>query len=584
MFGLCLMSVIFWLYLDDILDNFNSRDTKLGKTNFVSINFMPARVLLPKISSFHCKLINLNNHPVYKVEIDMKLVYLFLGLIVLIIIAVLVIRTAIYPFNNQEVKIITVEKKSQFESPPSILALKRLSGGIRIPTISREDNKQTDFKVFDHFVSYLKEQYPAVFKNTEFDTINQYGLVFHWKGKSSTLPPKLFLSHYDVVPVAGYSPADTDDEVVFRPNDKVLPPIESTQKKWDFPPFSGAVANGRIYGRGTLDMKGMLFSIMEAADSLISENFVPDRDIWFAFGPDEEVGGLEGAVLIAKYFKEKNITFDSVYDEGGIVASSGSVIQSAKKPMALVGMGEKGFLTIRIKVFGQGGHSSMPPKKSPLVYAAEIIKKLNDNQMPARLIPPINSFFNNIGGDMGYFSKLAIANKWLLKKPLMSSLKEQPASNALIRTTTAITMAKGSDAPNVIASFAEITVNFRILQGDTVKDTMTHVEELCKGHNVEISIESLREPSELSPEESYQFQFVSHTINKIYPEAIVSPYITIGGTDAYKYQIVSKNIFRFMPIELNSYEQQTIHNENEHISIRNYGNMIQFFTDLMRIN
>lgn len=490
-------------------------------------------------------------------------------ILLLIIVLVLVVRAFTYKFGKIENETGTTEVVNT--TPPE-KAIRRFVGGIRIPTISHESYEKTDFKPFGEFMKYLADAYPEVYKEMDVDTINQYGLVFHWKGKHSDLQPILFLSHYDVVPVVGYDPATAvASDTVFQLNDKPLPPIEAYAEKWDYPPFSGAVANGRIYGRGTLDMKCMLFSLMEGADHLIVEGFQPERDIWFAFGQDEEVSGRQGALKIADYFKNKGLNFAAVYDEGGIVAAPGSAMESIKVPLALVGVGEKGFLTLRLTVKGLGGHSSMPPAKSSLVYAAEIIESLNNNQFPARIISPIETFFNKVGGEMGFLPRMAIANQWLLEPILLSTMEKSPASNALVRTTTAVTMAKGSDAPNVLASEAEVTVNFRILPGDSVAGIMEHVKKLCEDYDVTIDVVSQREPSGLSPENVRGLEIIKEELPKIYPEAILTSYITIGGTDSYKYQIVSDHIYRFLPLCLNQYEQRTIHNENEYISLENFG-------------
>ena len=277
----------------------------------------------------------------------------------LTLILVLIVRTFTYQFKK-------IEKTGDNEvvlTAPSEKAIRRFAGGIRIPTISNEFYEETNFGPFEEFMRYLSDSYPEVYKVMDTDTINTYGMIFHWKGKNSTLKPVLFLSHYDVVPVIGYDQSIITD-TIFQLNDKPLPPIQSYAIKWDYPPFSGAVINGRIYGRGTLDMKGMLFSLMEGADNLIAEGFQPERDIWFAFGHDEEVSGRQGAVKIAEYFKNKELNFDAIYDEGGIIAAPSSAIESIKVPLGLVGTGEKGFLTLRLTIKGMGGHSSMPPEKS----------------------------------------------------------------------------------------------------------------------------------------------------------------------------------------------------------------------------
>ena len=508
----------------------------------------------------------------------MKKILLSLVVIIIVLAAILLIKTWSYPFK--------INSKSQeftnIDTTPSDLAIQHLAGGIRIPTVSNIIYEDTNFKPFDEFKIYLQKEYPLIYQTMDTLTINSHSLLYHWKGKNPNAKPILLLSHYDVVPVVGYDVNNIlDTAIVFRPNDKPSNLPDTLYSKWDFPPFSGAVANGNIYGRGSLDMKGMLFSILEGANTLIEEGFQPEQDIWIAFGHDEEVSGRQGAVKIADYFKQQGLEFDAVYDEGGIIASPKSAIPSVNKPIALIGTGEKGFLTTQITVKGIGGHSSMPPLKSSLVYAAEIIEKLNNDQMPAEIIPPIQAFLDNIGGEMGFSSKLAIANQWILKSVLLKTLAKSPASNALIRTTTAISMAKGSDAPNVLSSQAEITVNFRLLPGNTVQQVIEHIDRICKGYDVEIKTISSREASSISPSNTRGFQVMQKLINQLYPDAIVTPYITIGGTDAYKYQIVSNHIYRLMPILLNTYEQRSMHNENEHISIANYGRMIWYFKQLM---
>lgn len=513
----------------------------------------------------------------------MKKIFLIIFVAIVILVLFLIVRTLLYPFAKTEDASKTSVVTNTFPTKESV---ERLVGGIRIPTVSNEVYANTDFKPFDEFMAYLQDEYPRIYSTMDTATVNKYGLLFHWKGKNPQAKPILLLSHYDVVPVIGYDPEDkleSEGNIVFDMSQKVALPFDSIQTEWQYPPFSGAVANGRIYGRGTLDMKGMLFSILEGADALIAEGFQPEQDIWFAFGHDEEVSGRQGAVKIADYFKSKGLTFDAVYDEGGIIAAPRSAIESVDKPIALIGTGEKGFLTLRISVRGIGGHSSMPPAKSSLVYAAEIIEKLNNNQMPAEIISPIQGFLDNIGGEMDFTSRLAIANQWLLKPLLIKSFSKSPASNALIRTTTAISMAKGSDAPNVLTSTSEVTVNFRILPGNTVAQVMEHVIDLCKDYDVHVETISSREPSSVSPTDSKGYNKMKEVISELYPEAIVSSYITIGGTDAYKYQIVSDNIYRFMPVYLNKYEQRTIHNENESISLEGYGKMIWYFKELMKI-
>ena len=508
----------------------------------------------------------------------MKKILLTLLSILVILVIVMVIKMVTYPF--QPIKDLKAEPITHQVNDK---ALERLSKAIQIPTISTVAYEETNFAPFDAFKNYLIESYPAIYETMDTVTVNKYGLVFHWKGKDSSKKPLLFLSHYDVVPINDYeegAPIHTPTPI-FEPNTKATP-LTAIQDTWTYPPFSGAVTNGRIYGRGTLDMKGMLISIMEAADKLISEGYQPAQDIYFAFGHDEEVSGRQGALKIAAYFKEHGLTFEAVYDEGGFVISPGAVLSTVDKAMALVGVAEKGFLTLEITVKGMGGHSSMPPKKGSLVLAAEIVEKLNTHQMQAQIIAPIENFLQNIGGAMGTTSKMAIANQWILGGVLLKTLENTPGSNALVRTTTAPTMISSSEAPNVLSATTTMTVNFRILQGNTVQAVMDHVKKICEGYDVTFDIISQREPSHLSDHHAEPYKKLQHIISENYPNAIITPYLSIGGTDAYKYELVSDNVYRFMPAEINAFDQRLIHNDNESITIDNFMRMINHFELLMK--
>jgi carboxypeptidase PM20D1 len=286
--------------------------------------------------------------------------------------------------------------------------------------------------------------------------------------------------------------------------------------------------------------------------------------------------------MIAADFKSKGIEFEAVFDEGGLISAKGSV-GMLDRDIALVGMAEKGLLSLRIHVKGLGGHSSMPPLQSAMGKAAVIMQRLEENQMPAMLIPPMENFLSNVGGEMPFTSRMAIANRWLFESMLLDNFSKTPSTNALVRTTTALTMMSGSKAANVLESEVDFVVNFRILPGNTVADVRKHVEKACAGFEVRFEDVGVpREPSNISPADTRGFAVIQETIGKVFPEAISTPYITIGGTDAYKYELVSKNVYRFLPVVLNASEQRTIHSENEYISIEGYNRMIHYFEEVMK--
>ncbi|WP_027386621.1 M20/M25/M40 family metallo-hydrolase [Chryseobacterium gregarium] len=504
-----------------------------------------------------------------------KLIFILLGILLIIIILVL-IKTLTYPFKK-----VSAETAQGWKMIKDDSAVQRLSSGLKIPTVSAGELGEFDYSTFDTIKEYLKTSYPLVYENVEYTEVNKYGLVFRLKGSNPSLDPILFLSHTDVVP-PGEADIKDKSENVFRPDDQPLPPVSEVAEDWDFGPFSGAVANGRIYGRGAIDMKGMLFSLMESMNALIKNKYVPQRDIYLAFGFDEEVGGQQGAAKIAGYFKSKNIKFDAVYDEGGLILEKGSVA-GINSDIAVIGCAEKGFLSVKIKVKGLGGHASMPPMESAIGKAAIIMQRLEHDQMKPMITPLINEFFTNIGGSMSFINRMGISNQWLLKPVLLSQLAKNNSTNALVRTTTALTMMKGSDAPNVLSPEVEFVVNFRLLPGNTVNDVKKHIAEATKGFEVEIEdIDQVKEASAVSPSNTKAFRLIEAAVKEIHPTAIATPYLTVGATDAYKYQIVSKNIYRFMPIKINDAEKQSIHSTNEYLSIENYMKMIHYFEFMMK--
>ncbi len=472
----------------------------------------------------------------------------------LILVIVLVIKTLTYPFaklsdNQPEPTKVAISEKS----------ISRFAKGVQFATISYIDSAENNFAIYDSFRLYVRNAFPNVFKQLHDTLINKHQWLLHWKGKNASLKPILFMSHYDVVAPGSNDPKD-----------------------WKYGPFSGTLAEGRIQGRGTIDMKSVAFALLESADTLLASGFIPERDIYIALDPDEEVGGIRGAEKLAIYLKQKGLFFETIYDEGGIVATPGTA-EGINQNIAFVGMGEKGVVGYRIKVKGLGGHSSMPPLESAAGRAAVIMQRLEKNQLPQRLIEPTENFLKVAGAGMGFMGKMAIANQWLLKSLLLKQMEKNPQANALTRTTTAITMLKGSDGNNVLAPEVEVVINFRILPGETSKDVLAHIQKACKGYEVEIDAPRIPvEPSKISPDNGRGFEMIKESVEKLYPGTLVTPYLTIGATDCKHMGDLSDHIYRFMPVLLKPAEQRSIHNFNEYMSTDNYARMIAHYSYLMK--
>lgn len=472
-------------------------------------------------------------------------------LVVLILLTIVLIRTMNFK-----------SKKFTVEDPEEIYfdlqkALSNLSNAIKIKTISNSDYNKTKWEEFEKLHKYLENTYQLMHGKLEKTKINEYSLVYKWKGKENREKPILFTAHMDVVPVA-----------------------EKSIEEWEHHPFSGKITDQFVWGRGTLDIKIQMIGICEAVEYLLSQDYEPNRDIYIAFGHDEEVGGKEGAIFIAKYFEENAIDFEFVIDEGGCVTEG--AMSNVESPVAVIGIGEKGYANIRLNLEQNGGHSSMPPKHTAIGELSKAVVDLENNQCKAELIKPVKEMLAYIGPEMSFINKIIISNLWMFEPLFKRVFSKTKSGNAMLRTTTAATMSEGSLEPNILPQKASMIFNFRILPGQRGKDLLQHIKNTIK--NPKIQIESLRleEPSKISSVDSKAFKIVEKTVYQIFKDAVVSPYIVLAGTDARKYENVSQDIYRFSPYQIHNDDLKRMHGTNERISHKNVKRTIQFFVQIIK--
>ncbi len=437
------------------------------------------------------------------------------------------------------------------------LALERLSDAIKINTASlREKIDTQQFLLLD---SLMMASFPNVYKELNVISVNQFSKVLKWKGRDSQLKPVLLLAHLDVVPV------DTN-----------------AMLHWQQNPFSGAIINDTIWGRGTLDDKISAFGILEASEQLLKENYFPERDIYFAFGHDEEISGLRGAKEIAKLFKSKNLEFEYVLDEGTLVLND--AMPGLSKPLALIGIAEKGYVTLNLNVeLDEGGHSSMPGKETAIGIISKAINNLQENPFPARIDGASAELFAHVGPEMSPLFKTLFSNMWLFESVLINQLGNISTSNAMIRTTTAPTIISGGFKENVLPTTVNAKVNFRILPGETKESVVNYVKNIIDDQRVSITqIPGGSDPSKVSSTESFGYRVLERSIKEIFPETIICPSLVVAGTDSRHYQEVSENILRFLPIQLEKSDLTRIHGYNECIPISGYKKAIRFYYQLIK--
>jgi len=432
-------------------------------------------------------------------------------------------------------------------------AAKRLSGAIQIRTIGYDDVTKTDKKAFSDFLSYIKKSYPKSHKAMEREIINKYSLLYRWKGKSAEKKPALFCAHLDVVPVE----LGTDND-------------------WKYPPYSGSIAEGSVWGRGTQDIKIQVITLFEAAEMMIAKGFVPDRDIYFAFGHDEETRRFDGADKIAARLKEKGVVLEYVHDEGGCVIDN--AVAGVKRPIAFIGIAEKGFVNIRLSVKAEGGHSSMPPEHSAAGLISRAVHRIESNQFPLTLTKPVLEMFRSLAPAMSFGNRLFLSNLWIFAPLFKKAFAKTASGRAFLRTTMAPTMLEGSGAPNVLPLNASAVVNARILHGESSGTLKAHLKKVICDESISIEMNQVYEPSRISPVNSYALNCIAGTIRALWPEAVVSPYLVVGGTDARKYEELTECVYRFSPFRVDNSEMKQMHGTNEHISFENIADCIRFYS------
>jgi carboxypeptidase PM20D1 len=434
--------------------------------------------------------------------------------------------------------------------------IEHLAGAVRIDTSAYEDRSRNDPAAMAEMHTYLADTYPGVHAACVREVVNGQSLLYTWAGSEPGLRPIVLMAHMDVVPVEG-----------------------GTEGGWTVDPFAGEVAEGHLWGRGTLDDKGPLIAILDAVEHLVGDGFVPRRTIHLAFGHDEEIGGTQGGKVLAEALHQRGVRPWIVLDEGGVVVDGAPMISD--RPIALVKVAEKGYVDLKLTATGQGGHSSVPPKSTAAGKVAAAVQALEANPMRSR-VDVLAGFFAAVAPRMEPALRATVTNLRFTSRAVATMMSRSPTTDALIRTTTAVTMLSGGVKSNVLPQESWAVVNFRILPGDTVADVLDHVRGLVADDiGIETYGEMLAEPSTFSATEGDAWDAVASTIAETFPEAVVAPWILTGATDSRYYAGFADEIYGFAPFTTNV-EFSGIHGTDERVRLADAERAVSFFARLVR--
>lgn len=436
--------------------------------------------------------------------------------------------------------------------------LDRFSRALQYQTISGDSEDLRNTEEFYRFLNFIGEEYPLVHSRLEQTMFNDLTPLYFWEGNDPTLDPILLMGHYDVVPV------DSTD-------------IDA----WLHEPFSGNVADEYIWGRGTVDNKNNVMMLLETAEYLLENDYQPERGIYMVFGHDEEIGGYEGAQAVARYFQAQNIRLHFVLDEGGLVVDG---VLPVGRPIAIIGVAEKGYLSLELVARSTGGHSSMPSADKSVVKLSEAIVKLDQNPFPARIDGATEKMFDSIGNKLPFTLQVMYANRWLTDGLVKNRMSADASTSALIRTTTAPTMLRAGVKDNVLPTEARAIVNFRLLPGDTFESVKNHVRNVIDDESIIIrEYETIStQPSVVSSVQGSVYRSLQEAIMSHFQDVYVSPYLVVGATDSRHFIPMADNVYRFAAIEMDIEETGMIHGINERIGVDTYLDSIRFYVDFIR--
>lgn len=428
---------------------------------------------------------------------------------------------------------------------------KKLSEMVKVETISSRDNP--DVEKFRAFHKVLEELFPAVFKRCEKVEIDG-NLLLKWRGKSDN-DPILLMSHMDVVEANG---------------------------EWKYPPFSGEIAEGKVWGRGSADTKCSLMAFLQAVEEMILDGYEPACDVYLASSCTEEIGG-SGAPKLAGWLQDHNVKLFMLCDEGGSIVQN--PIGGVKGHFAAVGIFEKGYGDVKFLARSKGGHASAPGKNTPIPKLAKFIAHV-EKKTPFRVAfsPAVEAMLMRIAPYADSFAlRLVMGNLWLFKpvlKKVMPMISAQAA--AMLQTTIAFTMQSGSQGYNVLPQEASVCANLRFIPHQSTDESLDVITKLAAQYGLETEVIYRGYPSKSLDLNGEAFAITQNTIGKCFPGVGVLPYVVTGGTDARFYGDVCDNCVRFSPVNYGPEQMSGMHGLNENIETGCLPGAVDYYKEIIK--
>lgn len=473
--------------------------------------------------------------------------YIILGVLVIFIIVIME-RTLLF----------VPEKREAAETEEIVLnedkIVRDMVAMIRCKTVSNRDDSLVNREEYERFEAELRMRFSKLFDEATFEKVGKTGLLFFIKGQSSSAP-SVCMAHYDVVPVE--------------------------EEGWSKPAFEGIIEDNVIWGRGTLDTKGTLCGVLEAVEHLLNEGYVPKNDLYLAFSGEEEIDGDTCKDIVA-YLEKKGVKPAIVLDEGGAVVEK--VFPGVDKECALIGIAEKGSVSVDFTMESNGGHASTPPVKTVMGQLSRAVVAMEKHPFKKQMTKPVKDMFDILGRESGFFYRMLFANQWCFA-PLLDLYGRICGGeiNALMRTTVAVTKMEGSKAYNVMPSKGSVGLNIRLLGEDTVDSAVEYLNKTINNPNIKAKVVSGMNPSIVSNTACMEYAKLKEAIHMTWPDAVVSPYLMMACSDSRHYCKITDRVYRFSAMKLSKEERGMIHGNDERIPIPTLIKTVEFYVRFLKM-
>ena len=357
--------------------------------------------------------------------------------------------------------------------------------------------------------------------------------------------------------------------------------VSASAGHWDLPPFSGAVKNGYLYGRGALDTKGLGIIQLQAFLALASSDQPLNRDVLFLATADEESGGAFGAGWLIKERPELFNGMGFLINEGG----GGQELGDGKR-MVSVEVTQKVPLWLRLTASGQPGHGSMPLPETAVTRLVRVAERIVSTDFPVRIIDPVATMlretaqYRSSPEEREAMGDIAAA----VKQPgFIESLQARdPGTHALLRNTCSMTRLSASDKINVVPPEAFLELDCRLLPDQSPEEFINSLKQIIDDPTIRFETQLSFMPA-ISPSDTELFAAIDAVTQQYYPGTPVVPGVLGGFTDSHFFREIGIVSYGYSPTFVPITEIRGIHGNNERISVDALRAAVIMMRDLLEL-